>query len=75
MSQLITDLFSSFPTVVTSLAKGVKDACGELVWADPSASTKVLSDPIQFIVIFAGVSLGVGLLWGTFRMIRGKTKV
>lgn len=75
MSQLITDLFSSFPTVVTALAKGIKDAFGELVWADPSASTKVISDPLQFIVLFGGVTLGVGLLWGTFSMIRGKTKV
>ena len=75
MSELITQLFGSFPTVVTSLAKGIKDAFGELVWADPLASDKVLSDPIQFIVIFGGVTLGVGLLWGTFSMIRGKTKV
>lgn len=70
MSELISMLFESFTTVVTGLAGGIKDAASELIYVDPNASTKTLSDVIQFIFIIAGLSIAMTVFFMVFRLIR-----
>lgn len=70
MSELLSLLFQSFTTVVTGLAGGIKDAASELIYVDPAASTKTLSDVIQFIFIIAGLSIAMTVFFMVFRLIR-----
>lgn len=70
MSELITLLFESFTTVVTGLAGGIKDAAANLIYVDPNAETKVLSDVVQFIFIIAGLSIAMTVFYMVFRLIR-----
>lgn len=70
MSELLSLLFQSFTTVVTGLAGGIKDAASELIYVDPAASAKTLSDVIQFIFIIAGLSIAMTVFFMVFRLIR-----
>lgn len=70
MSELLSLLFQSFTTVVTGLAGGIKDAASELIYTDPAASNKTLSDVIQFIFIIAGLSIAMTVFFMVFRLIR-----
>ena len=38
MTDLITEIFSSFTAVITGLADGIKEAFSHILYADPSAS-------------------------------------
>lgn len=70
MGELITQMFSSFSTVITGLATGIKDAAANLIYVDPAAEQKVLSDVIQFIFIIAGLSIAMTVFFMVFRLIR-----
>ena len=70
MGELITQMFSSFSTVITGLATGIKDAAANLIYVDPAAEQKVLSDLIQFIFIIAGLSIAMTVFFMVFRLIR-----
>lgn len=70
MGELITQMFSSFSTVITGLATGIKDAAANLIYVDPNAEQKVLSDVIQFIFIIAGLSIAMTVFFMVFRLIR-----
>lgn len=70
MGDLITQMFSSFSTVITGLATGIKDAAANLIYVDPAAEQKVLSDVIQFIFIIAGLSIAMTVFFMVFRLIR-----
>ena len=70
MGELITQMFSSFTTVITGLAEGIKNAASHLIYVDPDSETKVLSDVIQFIFIIAGLSIAMTVFFMVFRLIR-----
>ena len=70
MSELLSLLFESFTTVVTGLAGGIKSAATNLIYEDPNAEVKVLSDVIQFIFIIAGLSIAMTVFFMVFRLIR-----
>ena len=70
MSQLLSLLFESFTTVITGLAGGIKSAATNLIYEDPKAEVKVLSDVIQFIFIIAGLSIAMTVFFMVFRLIR-----
>ena len=70
MSELLSLLFESFTTVVTGLAGGIKESVSHLIYVDPDASTKVLSDAVQFIFIVAGLSIAMTVFFMVFRLIR-----
>lgn len=71
---MITEIFSSFTTVITNMAGGLKEAFMNLLYVDPAASEKVISDPVKFLLIFGGVGLAMGMFWKLFGLIRGKTR-
>lgn len=72
MGEMVSTIFSSFSEVITGLATGIKDAFGAILWQDPTASEKAISDPVKFALIFGGVALASGLVMGAFRWIRGR---
>lgn len=70
MSELVQMMFSSFTDVVTGLASGIKDATLNLIYVDPSAEVKELSDVVQFIFIIAGISIAMTVFFMVFRLVR-----
>lgn len=68
MNELISQLFSSFTTVVTGLAGGLRNAATELIYQNGQEGA--LSDLIQFIFIVAGVSIAMTVFFMVFRLIR-----
>ena len=70
MSELLSLLFESFTVVTTGLAGGIKGAASQLIYEDPTADTKVLSDFIQFVFIIAGLSIALTVFFIVFRLIR-----
>ena len=72
MNTAISLIFDSFNTVIEGLSSGIKTAFENILWQDPSAATKVISDPIQFALIFGGFALASGLVMGAFRWIRNR---
>lgn len=72
MGEIVTTLYSAFSEVVPALARGMKNAFSEILWQDPEATTRVLSDPVQFALVCAGIGLASGLVIGAFRWIRAR---
>ena len=72
MGEMVKKIFTSFTDVITNLSSGIKSAFTNIIYEDPTATEKVLSAPVEFALIFAGVSLAVGLVYGAFRLIRAR---
>jgi len=72
MGEMVSTIFTSFNDVITNLAGGIKNAFVQILYQDPEAATKTLSDPVKFALIFAGVALASGLVMGAFRWIRNR---
>lgn len=70
MSELITTMFENFSSVIVGLAGGIKDGVANLVYVDPDAEAKVLSDAVMFIFTIAGVSIAMTVFFMVFRLIR-----
>lgn len=70
ISKLVETIFSSFSTVIKSLAGGIKDAFGSLIYIDPSASSPVFSPLVLFLFTMAGVGLAAGILYKMFGLIK-----
>ena len=70
MGDIITQIFQGFTDTITNLAQGIKDAFVNIIYVDPTAETKVLSDLAQFGFLFLGISLAIGLVYGAVRLIR-----
>lgn len=68
MSELITEIFSSFTTVITGLADGLKSAFTNLIYANGSSGT--FSPLVLFIFTMAGLGLATGILYKIFGMVR-----
>lgn len=72
MGEMVKKIFTSFTDVITNLSSGIKSAFTNIIYEDPTAAEKVLSAPVEFALIFAGVSLAVGLVYGAFKLIRAR---
>lgn len=70
MSELISEIFTSFTTVIQGLAGGLKTAFGQLIYVDPSASSPVFSPLILFLFTMAGLGLASGILYKIFGLIQ-----
>lgn len=70
MTDLITQLFSSFTTTIQSMTGGIKDAFMNVLYVDPAATTPVISDLAKFVFIIGGISLALGLVSMGFSIIR-----
>lgn len=72
MGEMVRTIFTSFTDVITGLGGGIKSAFEVILYADPTAEVKVLSDFAQFSLIMGGVALATGLVLGAFRMIKNR---
>ena len=68
----VSKIFTGFTDTIKALTGGVKDAFTNFIYVDPSASEKVISDVAEYCLILGGVLLAIGIVWGTFRLIRAK---
>ena len=73
MAELVTELFSSFSTVITSLGTGVRDAFNAIIYTG-TGDAKQLSDFVKFIFVFGGVALAMGVFYKLFGLIRGVSR-
>lgn len=73
MGELVSTIFSTFREVMTGLAGGLSDAFSRLIYVYDAqgAATEEFNPLVLFIFTVAGISLGAGLLWGMFKMIKG----
>ena len=69
MGTMVQTIFSSFTDVIGGMAGGIKEAFMNIIYVDPSASEKVLSDIAQFGFYGIGISLAIGLVVGTYHVI------
>lgn len=72
MGDMVKTIFSSFSEVIQGLATGIKTAFVNILYEDPAAAEKVISAPVKFALIFAGVALSSGLVMGAFHWIRNR---
>lgn len=70
MGSLIQTMFSGVTETVQGLASGVKDMFLNLIYEDPAASEKVVSEFAEFSFLLMGVSLALGLGYFIIRKIR-----
>ena len=70
--EFVSKIFSGFTDTIKGLTGGLKDAFLNLIYVDPSAEAKVLSDVAEYCFVAGGVVLAIGIVWGTFRLIRAK---
>lgn len=71
MGELINQIFTGFSDTIKGLSGGIKDAFLNIIYEDPSATTKVLSDFAKFGFIIMGFGLACSLVFLGIRKIRG----
>lgn len=71
---MVTDILNAFTGGITGLASSIPSALKEgftnLIYEDPTATTKTLSGFAQFGLVFGGIALGAGLVYLVVNMIR-----
>lgn len=72
MGEIVTTIFGTFNDVIDGFSTGIKTAFMNILYQDPAAAEKVLSDPVKFCLIFMGLGAAVGLVFGMFRLIRSR---
>lgn len=70
MGEIVTTIFSSVSGVITGMTDAIKTAASSLIWQDPSASSKVLSDVMQFGLVFLGIGVATSIGYMVFQLIR-----
>lgn len=70
MGAIVTTIFESVSGVVTGIITAFRDAFSQLIWQDPDATEKVLSDFAQFGLTFLGISIVIGIVYAVVAMVR-----
>ena len=71
-NDIIGALTSGITGLVQKIPEALKSGFSALIYENPEATDKVLSGFAQFGLIFAGISLGAGLVYSVIRMIRSR---
>lgn len=71
MAELINQIFTGFTDAIKGIASGLKNAFEQIIYVDPSATEKVLSDFAKFSFIIMGLSLAFSVVFLIVRKIRG----
>lgn len=71
MAELINQIFTGFTDAIRGIASGLKDAFEQIIYVDPTATQKVLSDFAKFAFIMMGLSLAFSIVFLIVRKIRG----
>ena len=70
MDSIVTKFASGFTGMIQPLATGIKTGFSNLLYVDPAAEVKVLSDVAEVGLVMGGIALAVGLVMGVFHLIR-----
>lgn len=70
MTELITQLFTTLNTALLGMVEALKDGFANLIYVDPTAVTPVVSPLALFGFIMVGLSMGIGLVYTVFKMIK-----
>lgn len=68
---LVTDMFSSFTTVMKGMAAGLQEAFARLAYENPTTPADGFSDITIFVFVVGGIALATGLFFGIFGMVKG----
>ena len=71
MAELINQIFTGFTDAIKGISSGLKNAFEQIIYVDPSATEKVLSDFAKFSFIMMGLSLAFSVVFLIVRKIRG----
>lgn len=72
MGDIVSKIFTGFTDTITNLASGVKNAFVNILYENPEAETKVLSSVAEFGLVFLGISMAIGLVYGAIRLVKGR---
>lgn len=72
MGDIVSKIFTGFTDTITNLAGGVKSAFVNILYENPEAETKVLSSVAEFGLVFLGISMAIGLVYGAIRLVKGR---
>ena len=70
MTELITQLFSTLNTALLGMVEALKEGFSNLLYVDPSVATPEISPLALFGFIMVGLSMGIGLVYTVFKMIK-----
>lgn len=70
MGDIVTKFGNGFKDIISPLAEGIKNGFSHLIYVDPTAEVKVLSDVAEVGLIVGGAGLAVGLIFGMFHLVR-----
>lgn len=70
MSELITTIFENLTTVVTQSAQALKTCFLNLIYTDPTAQTKTISDLMIFVFTMMGLTIGIGIVYKVLSLVR-----
>ena len=71
MAELINQIFTGFTDAIHGIASGLKNAFEQIIYVDPLATEKVLSDFAKYSFVMMGLSLAFSIVFLIVRKIRG----
>ena len=71
MSSLLSELWNALTESISNIADAIKTCFLNLIYVDPDASEKVVSDFAKFGFMLIGLGLGFSLIFMIIRKIRG----
>ena len=70
MESIVTKFGTGFKDIVSPLTEGIKTGFSNLIYVDPAAEVKVLSDLAEVGLIVGGACAAIGLIFGMFHLVR-----
>lgn len=70
--EIIKEIFLGFSDTIKGMSGGIKDAFMNIIYEDPTATTKVLSDFAKFGFVIMGFGLAGSLVFLGIRKICGR---
>ncbi|CDC68704.1 unknown [Staphylococcus sp. CAG:324] len=71
MGELINQIFTGFSDAIEGISNGLKDAFLNIIYVDPTASEKVVSEFAKFAFVMFGLSLAFTIVFLIVRKIKG----
>lgn len=69
-ANIITTITDVLTSMITGLGGALKTAVSTLIWQDPAATTKSLSDLAVFVLTFLGIGIATSAVYFIFRLIK-----
>lgn len=70
MGTIVSKFSEGFTGMLEPLANGLKNGFSNLIYVDPTAEVKVLSDVAEVGLIAGGMALAIGIVMGIFHLVR-----